>query len=315
MSRRNCDFCKKLQFFVVFFIHISTNSAWICYSIFEPAEYSTGVIRFNMNTDENSVKSIAKAFHILSCFNATDTQLSLTDICKKTGMPKSTTLNILRTLEQFGYITRTVPSMNYRLGYSVMKLNYYAQMATPVVRYTSPFLEDLQRKTGKTIYLTTHIDGRVLYLDVAHQNRRMFSYSIAGKTLHMHCTGCGKAMLSYLPAPEVEQIIQSQGLPAFTPNTITDKTALLKELEEIRSRGYALDNEEETLGVRCIAEPILNSKGYPTAAISISGSALSMQPDMTLDYAKELTNTCNALSHCADEYPAGQILLLQKRKG
>ena len=83
----------------------------------------------------------------------------------------------------------------------------------------------------------------------------------------------------------------------------------------MKKRGYALDNEEETLGVRCIAEPILNSKGYPTAAISISGSALSMQPDMTLDYAKELTNTCNALSHCADEYPAGQILLLQKRKG
>ena len=189
--------------------------------------------------------------------------------------------NIRRTC---GISTKiALPSMNYRLGYSVMKLNYYAQMATPVVRYTSPFLEDLQRKTGKT--------------------------------LHMHCTGCGKAMLSYLPASEVEQIIQSQGMPAFTPNTITDKTALLKELEEIRSRGYALDNEEETLGVRCIAEPILNSKGYPTAAISISGSALSMQPDMTLDYAKELTNTCNALSHCADEYPAGQILLLQKRKG
>ena len=141
------------------------------------------------------VKSVAKAFNILSCFTPTVTELSLADISAKLEMPKSTTLNLLRTLESFGYVIRSYPSMNYRLGYSALQLNYRTQVSMPAVRYTLPFLEDLQIRTGKTIYLTSHINGEVLYLDVAHQNRRIFTYSISGKTLPMHCTGCGKAML------------------------------------------------------------------------------------------------------------------------
>lgn len=259
------------------------------------------------------VKSVVKAIHILSCFTPAEPELSLVDISHKLNLPKSTTLNLLRTLESYGYIIRTYPSMNYRLGYSIMQLNYCTQMSMPVVRFSLPFLEDLQMKTGKTIYLTTHIGGKVLYLDVAHQNRRMFSYSISGKTLNMHCTGCGKAMLAYLPENEITKILDTHGLPAFTPNTITSREALLEELEQIRRRGYSTDHEEETLGVRCIAAPIRNAQGYPTAAISISGAVLSMQENQVLEYADALLSTCHALSNNANEFPAGQILLLNQK--
>lgn len=204
--------------------------------------------------------------------------------------------------------------MNYRLGYSIMQLNYCTQMSMPVVRFSLPFLEDLQMKTGKTIYLTTHINGKVLYLDVAHQNRRMFSYSISGKTLHMHCTGCGKAMLAFLPEKEIRSILDTHGIPAFTPNTITNEEALYKELAKIRKNGYATDHEEETLGVRCIAAPIRNAQGYPTAALSISGAVLSMQEDQVLEYADVLLNTCHALANNANEFPAGQIYLQNQQK-
>lgn len=187
-------------------------------------------------------------------------------------------------------------------------------MSMPVLRFTLPFLEDLQLKTGKTIYLTTHVNRRVLYLDVFHQNRRMYSYSISGKTLPMHCTGCGKAMLAFLPQEEIEHILDTEGLPAFTPNTITDRQTLYQELEEIRSRGYAIDYEEETLGVRCVAAPIRNAQGYPTAAISISGAVLSMQEDQFFQYADFLTNACRALASNANEFPAGQMLLLKQIK-
>ncbi len=260
------------------------------------------------------VKSLAKAIQILSCFTPSEPELSLADISRKLAFPKSTTLNTLRTLEAYGYIRRTYPSLNYRLGYAIMGLNYCTQMSMPVVRLSLPFLEDLQLKTGKTIYLTTHIKGKVLYLDVAHQNRRMATASISGKTLHMHCTGCGKAMLAYLPSEEVEQIIDTYGLPTFTPNTISSKEGLLQELREIRSRGFATDSEEETLGVRCIAAPICNAQGYPTAAISVSGAALSMQPEQLLEYADVLLNTCHALSNNANEFPAGQELLLKQKQ-
>ena len=271
-----------------------------------------------MHKDENlpswQVKSVVKAIHILSCFTPDQTELSLADISHKLQLPKSTTLNLLRTLEAYGYVVKTYPAMNYRLGYSVMQLNYYAQMAMPVVRMSLPFLEDLQLKTGKTIYLTTHIDGKVLYLEVAHQNRRIFSYSITGKTLHMHCTGCGKAMLAYLPEEEQRKVLATHGLPAFTPNTITNEEQLFQELSEIRKRGYATDQEEETLGVRCVAVPIRNAQGYPTAALSISSAILSFQEDLILDYANLLLNTCHALSSSANEFPAGQVLLLNQKE-
>lgn len=271
-----------------------------------------------MNTNDSTpswqVKSVAKAFHILSCFTPAQPELSLVDISQKLKLPKSTALNLLRTLEAYGYVIRTYPSMNYRLGYTTMQLSYCTQMSMPVVRFSLPFLEDLQMKTGKTIYLTTHINGKVLYLEVAHQNRRMFSYSITGKTLHMHCTGCGKSMLAFLPEEQIREVIAVHGLPAFTPNTITSEEVLYQELAEIRKRGYALDCEEETLGVRCIAAPIRNAQGYPTAALSISGAVLPMQEDMILQYADALLSTCHALANNANEFPAGQVLLLNQKQ-
>ncbi|MBQ7976000.1 MAG: IclR family transcriptional regulator [Clostridia bacterium] len=266
----------------------------------------------NDNTPDWQVKSVTKAFNILSCFTPNETELSLADISAKLKMPKSTTLNLLRTLESFGYVMRSYPSMNYRLGYSAMQLKYCTQMSMPVIRYALPFLEDLQIRTGKTIYLTSHINGKVLYLEVAHQNRRIFSYSINGKTLPMHCTGCGKAMLAFLPDAEIENIITEYNLPTFTPNTISDKNKLLSELEEIRNRGYAFDNEEESLGIRCIAAPIRNSQGYPTAALSISGAVNTMQDEQLLGYLDVLLSSCQALANNANEFPAGQILLLNQ---
>lgn len=258
------------------------------------------------------VKSVTKAFNILSCFTPTVTELSLADISAKLDMPKSTTLNLLRTLESFGYVIRSYPSMNYRLGYSALQLNYCTKVSMPAVRNTLPFLEDLQIRTGKTIYLTSHINGEVLYLEVAHQNRRLFTYSISGKTLPMHCTGCGKAMLAFLPEDEIRKIISEHGLQTFTPNTLSTKEKLISELEEIRAKGYAIDNEEETLGIRCIAAPIRNSQGYPTAAISISGAINSMQDDQLLSYLEILLSSCQALANNANEFPAGQILLLNQ---
>ena len=270
-----------------------------------------------MNTHEETpswqVKSVAKAIQILSCFTPNQPELSLVEISRKLDIPKSTALNLLRTLEAYGYISRVHPSMNYRLGHTIMQLNYCKIMSMPVIRFALPFLEDLQAKTGKTIYLTTHVNGKMLYLDVAYQNGRMYSYSISGKTLHMHCTGCGKSILAYLPEQEVENILSTHGLPVFTPNTISKKETLYQELAEIRRNGYSLDHEEETLGVRCIAAPIRNAQGYPTAAISISGSAPSMQDEQMREYATMLIDTCQALSGNANEFPAGQFLLLNQK--
>ena len=239
------------------------------------------------------VTATAKALRVLDCFTPTQPELSLAQISRMLQMPKSTLLNQLRTLEEAGF-----------LGKSQEGLSYCAHAAMPVIQYAVPVMEDLQVSTGEIIYLTSHIGGQVFYLECVYPSRRSVAYSVSGKTLPMHCTGCGKAMLSQMPTDQVEAIIQKHGLPAFTQNTITDHDALMEQLAVCRRRGYALDNEEETMGVKCVAMAIRTSRGDVAGALSISGSTLSIRNENIPQYAELLSRACNALSPYARMMPA-----------
>lgn len=94
-----------------------------------------------------------------------------------------------------------------------MQLSYCAQAGSPVAQYAIPVMEDLQSATGDIIYLTSHIDGKVFYMECVYPSRRSIYTSVSGKTLPMHCTGCGKAMLSQMPTEQVEAH-HSQAWPA-----------------------------------------------------------------------------------------------------
>ena len=250
------------------------------------------------------VTATAKALRVLDCFTPTQPELSLAQISRILNMPKSTLLNQLRTLEEAGFLGKSPENQTYRLGHKIMELSYCAHAAMPVTQYAVPVMEDLQVATGEIIYLTSHIGGQVFYLECVYPSRRAVAYSVSGKTLPMHCTGCGKAMLSQMPTEQVEAIIQKHGLPSFTQNTITDHDALMEQLAVCRRRGYALDNEEETMGVKCVAMAIRTSRGDVAGALSISGSTLSIRSENIPQYAELLSRACNALSPYARMMPA-----------
>lgn len=258
------------------------------------------------STSGSYVGSVMKALRILDCFTPSQPRLSLARISQQLNLPKSTTLNLIRTLEQGGLLLRMPDEQNYQLGYKLMELSYCLRSSLPIIHYAMPFMEELQVKTGEIIYLTTHINGRVLYLEAMYPSIRIGNYSVAGKTLPMYCTGCGKAMLAYLPPGEVEQTIDKWGLQQFTANTITERPKLYEELDHIRKRGYAVDTEEESVGVKCVAIPVRNSSGYPTGALSISGSLMNMKDELLDEYAKELSRVCNSLAPYAELFPAAQ---------
>jgi len=176
-----------------------------------------------------------------------------------------------------------------------------------IIQYALPFMEDLLARTGETVYLTSHMNGQVLYLDGAYNSRRFGKYSITGKTLPLHCTGCGKAMLSHMTDGEVDRVIARWGLKRFTPTTITDPDRLREELALSRERGYAIDNEEETLGVRCVATAIRNGQGRPVGAISIQGTTMSMTGERVVEYAALIASVSTILSEHAHLFPAHQL--------
>ena len=254
------------------------------------------------------VSATAKALNILCCFSSTNLEITLAQFSKMLDMPKSTILNQLRTLEDAGMIMKTV-NQAYCLGYKIMNLSYYAHKAISISQYAIPIMEDLQVETGQNVYLTTHIGGQVFYLECVYPSKRVVSYSISGKLLPMHCTGVGKAMLSFMNRDQVEAIIKKHGLPRSTPSTITEKEDLLKALDMYRTMGYAIDNEEESIGVRCVATAIRAGKGTVAGAMSLSGSVLSMKDDVLEEYAVLLSRACNTLApyaHLFPYYPNGQ---------
>lgn len=265
----------------------------------------------NTKTSEHSssirVSSTAKALRILDCFTPMQPELSLAQISRILNIPKSTLLNQIRTLEDSGFLLKVRDGQAYHLGYKIMQLSYCAQMATPILQYAVPIMEDLQVATGQIIYLTSHIHGKCFYMECVYPSRRSISYSVSGKTLPMHCTGCGKAMLSQMPTEQVEAIIQKHGLPAYTQNTITDHDQLMEILGTYRRIGYALDNEEETMGVKCVAMSIRTARGDVAGALSISGSTFSIRNDCIDHYAELLSRACNSLSQYAHLFPAIQL--------
>lgn len=260
----------------------------------------------NIHVSNGPVNSVGKALRVLECFSQGHGSLTLAQISKQTGIPKSTALNLLRTMENAGYLIRTA-GQSYQLGFRLLELGYAVRETLPIVQLAIPLMEKLQIQTGKTIYLTSHINGQVLYLEGLFPTIRPGNYSATGKTLPMHCTGCGKAMLAFLPEAELETLLAKQPLSRHTPNTITDPQALRAELAQIRSRGYAIDTEEETPGVKCIAVPIREADGYPVGAISISGTTMSMRDQLLNSYARDLSSVCQSLMGNAALFPAAQL--------
>jgi DNA-binding IclR family transcriptional regulator len=254
------------------------------------------------------VNSVGKALRILECFTPQQGDLNLTQLSQILGIPKSTLLNLIKTLEDAGYLYRQKNFQNYRLGFKLMELGYNVRSTLPVIQLAVPVMEELQVATGEIVYLTSHLNGRVLYLECIYPSKRSIAYSVFGKTLPMHCTGCGKAMLAYMSDFMVDEIIAKWGMPRFTINTITEPVKLKNALAYYRELGYAVDNEEESHNVKCVAMPIRGQQGCVAGALSISGPVLSMTDEKIKSFTNLLAKSCGILAQYAHLFPAIQSL-------
>ncbi len=270
----------------------------------------------HINSDNHShsmlpngmVLSLLKAMRVLRCFSDRQPEWGLGQLSQELSIPKSTLLNLVKTLEFGGYLEKVPNTQNYKLGLEVFELGYVAKASIPIIQYAIPILEDIQEKTGVIVYFTVPRNGKVLYLEGVYPGRKLIHYSVTGKVLHMHCTGCGKAMLTYLPEETVKRIIDYWGMPQFTLQTINNYESLMATLKCYRKQGYALDLEEESPGVKCVAVPIRTSHNEVLGAISISGSMISMPDDKIPEYAEILMNACNILAQKASLFPVPSFI-------
>lgn len=219
--------------------------------------------------DKRFVQSVIKALNIIELLGEHG-ELGVTDISTRLGFDKSTTFRLLATLKEKNFIVNDSKTQLYSnstklfaLGQSVLRKSNFG----PQIKVE---LKKLMEITGETVNFSIPDGLEVVYVD-KYETADMLKLVVkVGQRRPMYCTSAGKALLAYYDRQYVETLCDSFQFVRFTEYTITDKDALLKELDLIRKRGYSLDNQEHCLDIRCVAIPILNKSDEPLAAVSIS---------------------------------------------
>ncbi len=217
------------------------------------------------------VKSIERALLLVDALAEEPREHSLTELSKKLGWPKSTVHGVLSTLVQYRYAEQSDETGRYRLGIRFFELGIKVGKMWDIRSIAIPYMQKLNTELGEMVQLGTEDRGEMLYLEKLDSTHLIRIVSEIGGRLPIHCTGLGKAILAYMPPLKVKQIIREHGLTSYTANTITHPAALERELQKIREQGYAIDDGEIMLGLRCVAAPIFDGKGQVKYALSISG--------------------------------------------
>lgn len=225
------------------------------------------------------VASVRKALEILCAFNRESPSLTVSELSRRLAIPKSTVHNLLRTLQSLDFLAQDPVDKQFRLGPRVFELGLVFSHITQLVAVAHPRLRRLAELTRETVKLATLSSGEVLILAAAESPFQLHTRGDVGRRAPVHCTSLGKAMLASLPDSEILEIVAHQGLAPFTAKTITSLASLEAEVRRIRTRGYAIDWEENEAGVACVAASIPDPQGRLVAAISISGPVSRINED------------------------------------
>lgn len=214
------------------------------------------------------VQSLDRAFGLLELMAAAGGDVALSELAASSGLPLPTIHRIVRTLVASGYV-RQLPSRRYALGPRLIGLGDAASRMLGA--WARPQLADLVDELGETANMAMLDGDAVVYVAQVPSRHAMRMFTEVGRRVPAHCTGVGKALLARLPTAQVRALLARTGMAAQTEHTITEPDRFVRELERIRRQGYAVDDAEQELGVRCVAVAVPG--GPSTTALSVSGPA------------------------------------------
>lgn len=227
------------------------------------------------DSESSNLKSLFKIIDILDCFSLEERELSVSEIARRTGMPKSTAHRIADSLRVAGFLDQNASRERYRLGLRLFEYGSTVLGSMELNRVANPFIEALTKRSGENVHLCVFNGSHMLLVKRASKASSRQNTLTVMEESACHSTGVGKATLAFQPEATLRKIIEA-GLAPFTSHTITDPQKLRDHLAEIRSQGYAIDDREHEADIRCIAAPIRNANGRVFAAVSISGPARRM---------------------------------------
>ncbi|HVV29957.1 MAG TPA: IclR family transcriptional regulator [Mycobacteriales bacterium] len=220
-----------------------------------------------MEERPGTVQSVERAFRLLELLADSGGQRTLRELSSSSGLAPATTHRLLHTLAARGYV-RQVEGRRYALGAALLVLgNATSRLLAALAQ---PYLAEIADLSGETTNLAIMEDDHVVYVAQAAGRHRMRMFTEVGRRVLPHSTAVGKVLMAWKPEDEVRRVTERFGLPQRTAHTHTQADTFIRELGRVRQRGYALDDEEEEEGVRCVAVPV--GPG-PTAVMALSVSA------------------------------------------
>jgi DNA-binding IclR family transcriptional regulator len=232
-----------------------------------------------MSAPSNSPSAaVERALAMLEAVAQESDGLSNAEISRKLNIPKSSASYILRTLETRSYLMRDEESGKYRVGLKILSLSRGALSGLDVRGVASPIMRHLTRETGLTCHLAILDGPDAVYIEKVEPEGFIRMDTWVGRRMRVHATSVGKALVAHVTQDRLEEILRKSGMEKRTSRTITTLPRLLKELEKIRVQGYAVDDEENNLGARCVGAPIFNDRGTIEAALGLSGTTQQVSP-------------------------------------
>ncbi len=215
-------------------------------------------------------QSIEKCFNILDCLHSGDHLLTLEEISRTTGYKKTTCFRLLKTMQTLGVLELFPGTKKYQYGPRLTALMVSALKGISLRRSALPILRRLRDQTRETVNLALLSGSEIVYIERVVSDYLVNANVEVGERLPVYCASMGKVILAFMPEEELEKIIAGIEFKPRTGNTIVSRAALLKELEQIRAKGFAVNNEELEIGLRAVAAPIFNYRGIPFAATNIA---------------------------------------------
>ncbi|AGK99553.1 transcriptional regulator [Clostridium pasteurianum BC1] len=242
------------------------------------------------------VQSVERTLSILEVLSDYENGLGITEISEKVNLHKSTVHRLLNTLMIKDYVEQDEDTNRYKLTLKLFELGSKKVEKMNIVTVARPLLQELMEKTNEVIHLVVREGTEIVYIAKVESQNPIRMYSRIGKRSPVYCTAVGKAMLSYMTDDEVNFIWENSNIEKLTENTVVDFDKFKGNLGIIEKQGYAIDEQENEIGIRCIASPILDYRGQVCGAISISGSIISFKEEKIKEFSKLITGYANKIS-------------------
>lgn len=248
------------------------------------------------------IKAIINASKIMDYFIKRGKPVTISELNNKINLYTSTIHRILDTLNYINYVDKNSDNVTYQLGIKSLELGMAKLSQLDIVKEAMPYIKQLSETINENVYLGVLYEGTVFYEAKMECSKPVKVVTHVGARAPFNCTALGKVLISFLPKNERERIYKKVGLIKSTKNSIIDKESFEKEVKKVKTRGYALDNEEYEIDVSCIAAPVYNHRGQVIAALSISGPSYRFKTKIKTQARAQVIRYAKMLSSCLGYY-------------